>query len=43
MNPVVLQVLPSLDTGGGGAEQTAFDGAEALTKEQTPAFVTSSG
>ena len=43
MNPVVLQVLPSLDTGGGGAEQTAFDVAEALTKEQTPAFVTSSG
>ena len=43
MNPVVLQVLPSLDTGGGGAEQTAFDVAEALTNQQSPTFIASSG
>ena len=41
--PVVLQVLPSLETGGGGVERTTLDIAAAITASGAPAFVASSG
>ena len=41
--PVVLQVLPSLETGGGGVERAAIDIAAAITANGAPAFVASSG
>ncbi len=39
--PVVLQVLPSLDVGGGGVERSAIDVAEALVLAGKPAIVAS--
>ena len=41
--PVVLQVLPSLETGGGGVERTTIDVAAAIAASGAPAFVASSG
>lgn len=41
--PVVLQVLPSLDVGGGGVERSAIDVAEALVLAGKPAIVASQG
>ncbi len=41
--PIVLQVLPSLETGGGGVERTTIDIAAAITANGAPAFVASSG
>ncbi len=41
--PVVLQVLPSLDVGGGGVERSAIDVAEALVLAGKPALVASQG
>jgi len=41
--PVVLQVLPSLDVGGGGVERSAIDVAEALVLAGKPAIVASEG
>ncbi len=41
--PVVLQVLPSLDVGGGGVERSAIDVAEALVLAGKTAIVASSG
>ncbi|MBT5571717.1 MAG: glycosyltransferase family 4 protein [Alphaproteobacteria bacterium] len=41
--PVVLQVLPSLDIGGGGVERSAIDVAEALVLAGKPAIVASEG
>jgi len=41
--PVVLQVLPSLETGGGGVERATIDIAAAITANGAPAFVASSG
>lgn len=41
--PVVLQVLPSLETGGGGVERATIDIAAAITASGAPAFVASSG
>lgn len=41
--PVVLQVLPSLDIGGGGVERSAIDVAEALVLAGKPAIVVSEG
>ncbi|MDE0779606.1 MAG: glycosyltransferase family 4 protein [Alphaproteobacteria bacterium] len=41
--PVVLQVLPSLDIGGGGVERSAIDVAEALVLAGKPAIVASAG
>ena len=41
--PVVLQVLPSLDIGGGGVERSAIDVAEALVLAGKPAIVASQG
>mgnify|MGYP002816814949 CR=1 FL=1 len=41
--PVVLQVLPSLDVGGGGVERSAIDVAEALALAGKTAIVASSG
>lgn len=41
--PVVLQVLPSLETGGGGVERATIDVAAAITVNGAPAFVASSG
>ncbi len=43
LTPVVLQVLPSLETGGGGVERAALDIAAAITASGAPAFVASSG
>jgi glycosyltransferase involved in cell wall biosynthesis len=43
LTPVVLQVLPSLETGGGGVERTAIDIAAAIRANGAPAFVASSG
>ena len=43
LTPVVLQVLPSLETGGGGVERTTIDIAAAITASGAPAFVASSG
>lgn len=41
--PIVLQVLPSLATGGGGVERTTLDVAAAITASGAPAYVASSG
>jgi glycosyltransferase involved in cell wall biosynthesis len=41
--PVVLQVLPSLDVGGGGVERSAIDVAEALVLAGKRAIVVSEG
>lgn len=41
--PVVLQVLPSLETGGGGVERATIDIAAAITANGAPAYVASSG
>jgi len=41
--PAVLQVLPSLDIGGGGVERSAIDVAEALVLAGKPAVVVSEG
>ena len=41
--PVVLQVLPSLDIGGGGVERSAIDVAEALVLAGKKAVVASEG
>lgn len=41
--PVVLQVLPSLDVGGGGVERSAIDVAEALVLAGKTAIVASAG
>ena len=41
--PVVLQVLPSLDVGGGGVERSAIDVAEALVLAGKCAIVVSEG
>jgi len=41
--PVVLQVLPSLDVGGGGVERSAIDVAEALVLAGKKAVVASEG
>ena len=41
--PVVLQVLPSLETGGGGVERATIDIAAAITASGAPAFVASTG
>jgi glycosyltransferase involved in cell wall biosynthesis len=41
--PTVLQVLPSLDVGGGGVERSAIDVAEALVLAGKTAIVASSG
>ena len=41
--PAVLQVLPSLKTGGGGVERATIDIAAALQASGAPAFVASSG
>ncbi|NKB50561.1 MAG: glycosyltransferase [Alphaproteobacteria bacterium] len=41
--PVVLQVLPSLETGGGGVERATIDIAAAIKASGAPAFVASSG
>ncbi|HCP01763.1 MAG TPA: glycosyl transferase, partial [Rhodospirillaceae bacterium] len=41
--PVVLQVLPSLEVGGGGVERSAIDVAEALVLAGKNAIVASSG
>lgn len=41
--PVVLQVLPSLDVGGGGVERSAIDVAEALVLAGKTTIVASSG
>ncbi|MBO6781916.1 MAG: glycosyltransferase family 4 protein [Alphaproteobacteria bacterium] len=41
--PVVLQVLPSLDVGGGGVERSAIDVAEALVLAGKSAIVASQG
>ena len=41
--PVVLQVLPSLDVGGGGVERRAIDVAEALVLAGKTAIVASAG
>ncbi len=43
LTPVVLQVLPSLETGGGGVERTTIDVAAAITASGAPALVASSG
>lgn len=43
LTPVVLQVLPSLDIGGGGVERTTIDIAAAIRANGAPAFVASSG
>jgi glycosyltransferase involved in cell wall biosynthesis len=43
LTPVVLQVLPSLEIGGGGVERTAIDIAAAIRANGAPAFVASSG
>ncbi len=43
LTPVVLQVLPSLETGGGGVERTAIDIAAAIRANGAPAYVASSG
>ena len=43
LTPVVLQVLPSLETGGGGVERATIDIAAAITANGAPAFVASSG
>lgn len=42
LTPVVLQVLPSLETGGGGVERATIDVAAAITASGAPAFVASS-
>jgi glycosyltransferase involved in cell wall biosynthesis len=41
--PTVLQVLPSLDVGGGGVERSAIDVAEALVLAGKTALVASAG
>ena len=41
--PVVLQVLPSLETGGGGVERATLDVAAAIRATGAPAFVASAG
>jgi glycosyltransferase involved in cell wall biosynthesis len=41
--PVVLQVLPSLETGGGGVERATIDIAAAIKANGAQAFVASSG
>jgi len=41
--PIVLQVLPSLETGGGGVERATLDIAAAITASGAPAFVASEG
>ena len=41
--PVVLQVLPSLETGGGGVERATIDIAAAIQANGLPAFVASEG
>lgn len=43
LTPVVLQVLPSLETGGGGVERATIDIAAAITASGAPAFVASAG
>src|SRR3546814_3590837 len=41
--PVVLQVLPSLEVGGGGVERSAIDVAEALALAGKKTIVASAG
>lgn len=43
LTPVVLQVLPSLETGGGGVERATLDIAAAIRATSAPTFVASSG
>jgi glycosyltransferase involved in cell wall biosynthesis len=43
LTPVVLQVLPSLETGGGGVERATIDIAAAIRANGAPAFVASAG